>query len=236
MIILDKVTKYYDLDGGERHYVVKDLSLEIPPNQNIAILGPNGAGKSTLLRMIGGAESPNAGTITTESNISWPLGVSAGFQGSLTARENIEFVCRINGLTSREMEQVIESVQKFAEIGQFFEQQVKTYSSGMRARIAFGLSIVFDFDYYLIDELTSVGDAVFRRKAQAEFEKIKSRASLVFVSHNLQMLKQSCDAAILLNKGDAVYYDNIEEGVAKYEKMVGSATKKAAKKAPAKKS
>lgn len=220
MIRLQNITKYYDLKGGGRHYVMKNLSLDIPPNKNIAILGPNGAGKSTLLRMIGGAESPNEGKIITDAHISWPLGVSAGFQGSLTARENIQFVCRINGLSVEETAQTIESVQEFAEIGKFFDQAVKSYSSGMRARIAFGLSIVFDFDYYLIDELTSVGDAAFRQKALLEFEKIKKRASLIFVSHSLKMLQQSCDSVILLNQGNATYYEDIKDGLTEYQKLL----------------
>ncbi len=225
MIHLKDVTKYYNLKGGHKHYVMQNLTLEIPANRNIAILGPNGAGKSTLLRMIGGAESPNEGEIITNASVSWPLGVSAGFQGSLTARENISFVCRINGLSLSETTEALKSVERFADIGKFFNQQVKSYSSGMRARIAFGLSIVFDFDYYLIDELTSVGDAVFRQKALTEFEKIKDRASLIFVSHNLKTLQQSCNSAILLNKGDAVYYENIKDGIDNYKKLIPSVKK-----------
>ncbi len=246
MIRLENVTKFYELKGGDRHYVLQDLTLEIPPNRNIAILGPNGAGKSTLLRMIGGAESPNSGRIVSDAHISWPLGVSAGFQGSLTARENIEFVCRINGLSQKETREVIQNVQEFAEIGNFFEQDMKTYSSGMRARVAFGLSIVFDFDYYLIDELTSVGDAAFRAKAQAEFKKIRERASLIFVSHNMAMLQEACDAAIVLGGGNAVYYPDIDRGIDAYEETLppgqrviakkrAAAKKAAAKKAAAKK-
>ena len=226
MIELRNVTKFYHLEGGGRHYVVKNLSLDIPPNKNIAILGPNGAGKSTLLRMIGGAEAPNSGTIESKSNISWPLGVSAGFQGSLTGRENVNFVCKINGLTKEQTLATLEAVQEFAEIGDFFDQRVKTYSSGMRARVAFGLSIIFDFDYYLIDELTAVGDASFRKKAQIEFAKIKERASLVFVSHNLQMLLESCDAAILLKDGEGIYYQDIKEGIKAYELLLPPSARK----------
>ncbi len=215
--------------------MVKNLTLDIPENENIAILGPNGAGKSTLLRIIGGAESPNEGTVESKANISWPLGVSAGFQASLTGRENVEFVCKINGLTKHDTKATLQAVQDFAEIGDFFDQKVKTYSSGMRARVAFGLSIVFDFDYYLIDELTSVGDAAFRQKAQKEFAKIKERASLIFVSHNLNMLINSCDSAIVLNKGSATYHPDIREGIRVYEALLPPSARSFAKKAAAKK-
>ena len=220
MIKLDNISKYYHLNGGAKHYVIKNLSLEIPTNNSVAILGANGSGKSTLLRIIGKAESPNEGKVITDSNISWPLGISAGFQGSLTGRENIEFVCRINGLDKSDTKSVIEAVQEFADIGKFFDQIIKSYSSGMRARLAFGLSIVFDFDYYLIDELTSVGDPTFRKKAAKEFKKIKARAGLIFVSHNLSMLKKSCESAIVLAKGDATYYSDIEEGISHYESLL----------------
>lgn len=233
MISLKNVTKYYHLKGGDRHYVMRNLTLDIPSGQNIAILGPNGAGKSTLLRLIGGAESPNSGTITSKANISWPLGVGVGFQGSLTGRQNIQFVCKINGLSSAETQEAIDYVLDFSELGKFFENPVKAYSSGMRARLAFGLSIAFDFDYYLIDELTAVGDAIFRSKATKAFEEIKKRATLIFVAHNTQMLRKTCDSAIYLNNGNAQYYEDIEEGISEYEKFIEEKKRLEVKKRPA---
>lgn len=237
MIKLENVTKYYRMKDGQKHFVVKNISLEIPPNKNIAILGPNGAGKSTLLRLIGGAESPNSGKITSTAHISWPLGLNVGFQGTLTGRQNIQFVCEINGLKKSEIKQIMKSVQEFAEIGKFFDMPVKSYSSGMRARLGFGLSICFDFDYYLIDELTSVGDAIFRKKAQTAFEEIKKHASLIFVAHNLDTLRKSCDSALFLRNGEATYYEDIEEGITVYQEYIKkhSPPKKAAKKASTKK-
>ncbi len=232
MIRLEKVTKYYAMKGGERHYVVKDIDLDIPMNKSLAILGPNGAGKSTLLRMIGGAEAPNSGKIITDASVSWPLGVGVGFQGSLTGRQNLLFVCQINGLTKGETNLILEKVQEFAELGKFFDMPVKTYSSGMRARLGFGLSINFDFDYYLIDELTSVGDAIFRKKAKAAFEEIRKRASLVFVAHNLNTLKESCESALFLRKGIATYHESVDEGIECYEEFIKQhQPKKAVKKA-----
>jgi len=237
MIELKNVTKYYEVKGGKRHYVVNNISLTIPPKKSLAILGPNGAGKSTLLRLIGGAEAPNSGKIISNANISWPLGLSVGFQGSLSGRQNIQFVCEINGLNKSETNQIIQEVQEFAELDHFFDMPVKSYSSGMRARLGFGLSVNFDFDYYLIDELTSVGDAVFRQKAKVEFAKIKEQSSLIFVAHNLETLRESCDSALFLREGQASYYEDIEIGIKAYTAYVKarSKQKKAAKKKTAQK-
>lgn len=220
MIRLQNLTKYYPLKDGERHYVLKDVTLDIPSNENLGILGPNGAGKSTLLRMIGGAEAPNSGKIITTANVSWPLGVGVGFQKSLTGRQNIQFVCDVNGLSKQETNEVFESVIEFAELGKFFDMPVRAYSSGMRARLGFGLSITFEFDYYLIDELTSVGDAIFRKKANAAFEQIREKASLIFVAHNLKTLEKSCDSALFLRNGEATYYADIKEGIKVYKKFI----------------
>lgn len=219
MIELRNVTKYYPVKTGRR-YVLRDVSLVIPSRSNIAVLGPNGAGKSTFLRLIGGAEPADSGTILTDTEISWPLGLTSGFQGSLTGRQNVLFVCRINGLAPEQIREVIRQVTDFAEIGEYFEMPVSTYSSGMRARLSFGLSMAFEFDVYLIDELTSVGDAIFREKAKAAFEKIRKRASLIFVSHNLKTLRQSCQSALFLRDGIADFYQNIDDGIDAYSEYI----------------
>lgn len=220
--------------GGGLHYVMKNVSLDIPSNKSIGILGPNGVGKSTLLRMIGGAEAPNSGIIKTSSSVSWPLGLNVGFQGSLTGRQNVLFVCQINGLNKAETRQIVDAVLDFSELKEYFDMPVKTYSSGMRARLGFGVSINFDFDYYLIDELTSVGDAVFRKKASREFERIKKVSSLIYVTHNLQSLRESCDSAIYLHDGKVTYYKDINDGIRVYNDYIcaknGKPKKKAAKK------
>lgn len=219
MIEIRNLTKYYPVKGGLR-YVMRDVSLTIPSRTNLAILGPNGAGKSTFLRMIGGEEPANSGTILTDENISWPLGLTSGFQGSLTGRENILFVCRINGLNFDESRYVVNLVVDFAEIGEYFDMPVSTYSSGMRGRLSFGLSMAFEFDVYLIDELTSVGDTNFREKAKAAFESIRKRASLIFVSHNIKILKQSCQSALFMRNGMADFYPNIDDGIEAYNEYV----------------
>lgn len=215
MIELRNVTKHYPVGSGLR-YVLRDVSLVIPDRTNLAVLGPNGAGKSTFLRVIGGAEPANSGTIITNSVISWPLGLTSGFQGSFTGRENVRFVCQINGLSRDNTREVIRQVTDFVEIGDYFDMPVKTYSSGMRARLSFGLSMAFDFDVYLVDELTSVGDTIFREKAKAAFERIRKRASLIFVSHNLKTLKESCQSALFLRDGMADFYENIDDGIDAY--------------------
>ncbi len=219
MIELRNVTKTYQVNGGRRH-VLTNVSLVIPSRSNLAILGPNGSGKSTLLRLIGGAEPADSGTIITDANVSWPLGVSSGFQGSLTGRENVVFVCRINGLNKDQQRYVIHQVTEFAELGEYFDMAINTYSSGMRARLAFGLSMAFDFDVYLVDELTSVGDAIFREKASAAFAEIRKRASLIFVSHNLKTLRQACECALFLRDGKADFYPDINDGIAAYTEYV----------------
>ncbi len=219
MIELRNLTKYYPVNNGIR-YVLRDISLTIPSRTNLAVLGPNGSGKSTFLRLIGGAEPADSGAIITDAEISWPLGLSSGFQGSLTGRQNVIFVCRINGLDSDQSSHVIGQVINFAEIGEYFDMPISTYSSGMRARLCFGLSMAFEFDVYLIDELTSVGDTIFREKAKAAFEKIRKRASLIFVSHSVKTLKESCQSALFLRDGMADYYPDIDEGLEAYTEYI----------------
>jgi len=224
MISIRNVTKYYPMRGGGLHYVLKDVSFDIPSNESIAIIGPNGAGKSTLLRLIGGAEAPDEGTITTESTISWPIGIKSGFQGSMTGRQNIHFACQINGLSKAEISEVSDAVFEFSELGEFYDMPVKSYSSGMRARLGFGLSVNFDFDYYLIDELTSVGDIIFKRKAKKEFKRIAEASSLIYVSHSLSSLRSACKSAIFLHDGTLSYYDDIEDGISAYEAYIEKKT------------
>lgn len=215
MIELQHVTKYYPVHHGVR-FILNDVSFTIPSRTNVAVLGPNGAGKSTFLRLIGGAEAANSGTIRTDAEISWPLGLASGFQGSLTARQNLLFVCRINGLDRPDTRQVIRQVAEFTEIGEYFDMPVNTYSSGMRARLGFGLSMAFRFDVYLIDELTSVGDVNFKQKAKAAFKEICKKSSLIYVSHNLNVLRDACESALFLRDGHADFYPNIEDGISAY--------------------
>jgi capsular polysaccharide transport system ATP-binding protein len=220
MIELHNVTKCYPVQGGGLRYIMRDVSLSIPSRTNMAVIGPNGAGKSTFLRIVGGAEGADSGTIVSDAEISWPLGLTSGFQSTLSGRQNVLFVCHVNGLDRSQCRDVIGQIIDFTELGEYFDMPVKTYSSGMRAKLSFGLSMAFDFDVYLIDELTSVGDTIFREKAKAAFEKIRKRASLIYASHNLNSLRESCQSALFLREGQADFYQNVEDGIDAYTQYV----------------
>ena len=215
MFELRNVTKSYLTPNGRR-YVFRNLSLAIPPGKNIGLIGRNGAGKSTLMRLLGGADVPDSGTIVTDRSISWPVGLTGGFQGSMTGRDNIKFVCRVYGATGEAMREKIRYVQEFAEIGDWIDEPIKTYSSGMRSRVAFGLSMAFDFDYYLIDEVMSVGDAQFKRKCADVFKEKLQKANVVLVSHSMPEIEKLCDIVLLVRDGGIQVYEDVAEGIKAY--------------------
>lgn len=216
MFELRNVTKSYRTPNGRR-YVFRNLSFAIPPDRNIGLIGRNGSGKSTLMRLLGGSDTPDSGRIVTDKNISWPVGLSGGFQGSLSGRENVKFVCRVYGATGDIMREKISYVEDFAEIGKWFDEPVKTYSSGMRSRLGFGLSMAFDFDYYLIDEVMSVGDVHFRRKSAKVFDTKLKKSKVILVSHSMGQIQKLCDLVILLKDGQAHIYDDVAEGIKAYQ-------------------
>ncbi|MEB2517628.1 ABC transporter ATP-binding protein [Pseudomonas sp. YuFO20] len=215
MFELRNITKSYLTPKGRRH-VFRDLSLKIPADKNIGLIGRNGAGKSTLVRLLGGADVPDSGTIATNKSISWPVGLSGGFQGSMTGRENIKFVSRVYGAVGDAMRAKVAYVEDFAEIGSWIDEPVKTYSSGMRSRLAFGLSMAFDFDYYLIDEVMSVGDAQFKRKCADVFEERLKKSKVVLVSHSMPEIQKLCDVVLLVRDGGVQIYDDVAEGIKAY--------------------
>jgi len=207
MLILKSVSKFYPTRKGPRA-VLKDVNLSVQPGEKIGILGRNGAGKSTLIRLMGGVELPTQGTVQREMSISWPLAFSGGFQGSLTGLDNLRFICRIYGIDS---ESRIAQVENFAELGPYFFEPLKSYSSGMKARLAFAISLSINFDCFLIDEVTAVGDTRFHEKCRVElFEKRKDR-SMIIVSHQPKQIKQYCDRASVLLKGQLYNFDNVSE-------------------------
>ena len=222
MIELRNVTKSYPTPLG-RKYVFRDLSFRFPDDVSIGLIGRNGAGKSTLMRLLGGIDVPDHGQVVTDARISWPVGLAGGFQGSLTARENVKFVCRIYGASHEDMRAKIRFVEEFAEIGEHFDLPVKTYSSGMRSRVAFGLSMAFDFDYYLIDEVLAVGDAQFKQKSKTVFKSRIEKANMILVSHNMSDIKAYCDVVVLVDHGTATLYEDVQAGIAAYQGQVQAA-------------
>ena len=216
MIELRNLSKSYITPKG-RHVVFKDLSVILPENKSVALLGKNGAGKSTLLRIIGGIDYADSGEVITNKSISWPVALAGGFQGSLTARQNIRFVARLYVQSEEEVDYVVRFVEEFAEIGKYFDMPIKSYSSGMRSRIGFGLSMAFNFDYYLLDEAGAVGDASFRKKSQALLDELKASSNLIMVSHDLNDLTRNCDVAFLVRDGKAEYFDNMQDAVEVYK-------------------
>ena len=214
MIELRNLSKSYRTPKG-RHYVFRDLNLLIPSGKSVGLIGRNGAGKSTLMRIMGGIDRPDSGRVITDKTISWPVGLAGGFQGSMTGRENVKFVCRIYS-RKEDMARKLNFIEEFAEIGKYFDMPIKSYSSGMRSRLAFGLSMAFDFDYYLIDEVTAVGDAAFQAKSAALMAQKREQANFIMVSHSLGTLKQFCDVAVLLDRQGAHYFENIDEAIETY--------------------
>jgi capsular polysaccharide transport system ATP-binding protein len=215
MLAIRNLTKWYPTVRGRR-YVFRDLSFDFPERTNIGLIGRNGAGKSTLMRLLAGTDTPNAGAIVTDKRISWPVGLSGGFQGSLTARENVQFVSRVHGANGAAMRRVTAFVEEFAEIGDYFDLPVNSYSSGMRARVAFGLSMAFDFDYYLIDELMAVGDPRFKAKSKRVLAQRMKHANVILVSHSMQMIRRNCSAVVLVDRGNTVLYENVADGINAY--------------------
>ncbi|NWO04303.1 MAG: ABC transporter ATP-binding protein [Alteromonadaceae bacterium] len=214
MIKVENLYKRYHNHHGS-DWVLKDVNFEIPTNVSVGLVGRNGAGKSTLLRLIGGMDSPDKGQVSTDSRISWPIGLSGGLQGSMTGRQNVRFVARIHG-NRHQIPDIIRRVEEFAEIGPAFDEPVKTYSSGMRSRLNFGLSLAFDFDVYLSDEATAVGDRQFKAKAKKAFNERVGKASIIMVSHAEGILKELCQAGLWLHEGQAIWYDDINDAIKAY--------------------
>jgi capsular polysaccharide transport system ATP-binding protein len=215
MIELAGVCKWYPTRQG-RYIVLDGVDLRVRPGEKVGILGRNGAGKSTLIRILSGTERPNAGQVRREMTLSWPLAFSGGFQGSLSGLDNLKFICRVYGVDYRNK---TDPVQAFAELGEYFREPVKNYSSGMRSRLAFAISFAIEFDCYLIDETLSVGDARFRDRCREElFEKRKDRA-MVMVSHEAAMVKKHCDRAFILDKGCLQSYDDLALAIETYQTL-----------------
>jgi len=215
MIRCENLYKSYPMGHG-RKKVLEGLNFEIGRGDRVGVLGRNGAGKTTLIKLIGAVEMPTSGRIKREMKVSWPLGFAGGFQGSLTGYDNARFIARIY---DRDYREIRDFVEDFTELGRQLKMPVKTYSSGMRARLAFALSLAIEFDCYLIDEVILVGDQNFHRKCHYElFEKRADRA-LVLASHSPDTIREFCNRTIVLRNGKGEVYDNIDEGLNIYDTL-----------------
>jgi capsular polysaccharide transport system ATP-binding protein len=213
MIELENVTKIYQTHVGS-NVVLDSISFSFPARTNIGILGKNGAGKSTLMRVIAGTEQPDSGTVRRAGSVSWPIGFGAGFNGSLSGEENCRFAARIYGC---DVDEVVGFTMHFAELGDYFHMPIKTYSSGMKARLAFGLSMAIEFDVYLVDEVTAVGDARFQQKCREAFRQRRNRSSVIVVSHNLSTITDYCERCAVLKDGKLLDFASIDEARRIYE-------------------
>lgn len=197
--------------------VIDNLTLTLPTGKSLALLGGNGAGKSTLLDLIAGTMRPDSGSLWSDGSISWPIGFGGSFHRDLTGAQNTRFLARVYGVDTDEL---ADFVQDFAEIGRHFDMPLRTYSAGMRSRLTFGISMGIPFDTYLVDEVTAVGDQRFRRKSSAVFRDRMKKASAILVSHNLEELREYCDAAILLHQGRLTYFTDLAEAVAAHKDIM----------------
>ncbi|MGB0797847.1 MAG: ABC transporter ATP-binding protein [Planktomarina sp.] len=216
MIRLQNVSKTYRIKG-QKTVVADNLSLTLPSRKSIALLGRNGAGKSSLLRMIAGTMAPDRGRVISTGTISWPVGFAGSFHGDLTGAQNTRFIARIYGVDTDEL---VTSVQNFAELGPHFNLPVKTYSAGMKARLAFGVSMGIPFDTYLVDEVTSVGDAAFRDKSTEVFEERMQASGAIVVSHGLELVQRICEHAMVLHNGKVYYHNNVGDGIAHHRRLI----------------
>jgi capsular polysaccharide transport system ATP-binding protein len=213
MIRLVGVNKVYPTGSGPVR-VLRNVNLTVRPGERVGILGRNGAGKSTLIRLVSGAELPTSGLIERDMSVSWPLAFGGAFQGSLTGLDNLRFICRIYGV---EAEDKIPFVEDFSELGIYLREPVKTYSSGMRARLAFAISMVIEFDCFLIDEIIAVGDARFHEKCNHELFVKRGDRAMIIVSHNAGYIREHCSRAAVLLAGELHPSQSLDEAFSLYE-------------------
>jgi len=215
MIQLSEVFKFYRTEGHLK-IVLDHVSTVFEAGWSYGLLGVNGAGKSTTMRLLAGTELPNAGKIRRTVRVSWPLGFTGGFHPAMTGRENVRFVARAYG---HDVHRVSDFVEDFSELGDYIEAPVKTYSSGMMARLAFGLSMAIEFDCYLIDEVTAVGDARFAARCQDAFAHRRANADLIVVSHSPETVRAYCQRGAVLVDGRLVMFQNVDDAIEMYNRM-----------------
>ena len=215
MIRFRNVSKHFRTQQ-HRKTILDRVSADFLPGYSYGLLGVNGAGKSTTMRMIAGTVLPNSGRISKDLRVSWPLGFAGGFHPAMTGRENLNFVARAYG---EDVRRVASFVEDFAELGDYINAPVRTYSSGMSARLAFGLSMAIEFDCYLVDEITAVGDARFQKKCRVAFENRRRNADIIMVSHGMDTIKSYCDKAMLLVDGRLMFFDKVNDAIEAYYRL-----------------
>jgi capsular polysaccharide transport system ATP-binding protein len=215
MIEVKNIYKTYPTLKG-RNVVLDNASIKFADRQSMGILGRNGAGKSTLLRIVAGIEQADGGEVIRTGRISWPIGFGGGFSPSLNGEENSRFVARVYG---EDVDRVVEATREFADLGSYFYMPIRTYSSGMRARLAFGLSMAVDFDIYLVDEVIAVGDVPFQEKCRRAFEERRGRSSVIIVSHSLDTIRSYCSQCAVLHAGKLTVFSSVEEAAKMYEEV-----------------
>ncbi len=221
MIELRNLTKIYNT-GGHEKVICENLNMVLPSRKSVALLGRNGTGKSTLLNMVAGLVPPTSGEVVTTGSMSWPVGFSGSFSQDLTGAQNVKFVARVYGADTEETRDFVE---EFADLGEHFHMPVRTYSSGMRSRLAFGLSMAFQFDTYLVDETTAAGDGAFREKSNALFLARMQHSGAVVVNHSMRMIREICDVGVVLEGGQATYFEDLEEAIGAHEDNMRRATR-----------
>lgn len=212
MIAFQNVSKSFNTGFG-KNLVLNDINLQVKPGQRLGILGVNGSGKSTMVRLLSGACKPSKGSVTRTMSVSWPLGLTGGFQTKLTGLDNVRFICRVYGLHP---DNGIAFIEDFTELGKFLKEPVHTYSSGMRSKLAFAISFLVDFDCYLIDEALAVGDARFQEKCHHQLFERRKDAALVLVSHSNQLIRQYCDSAVVLRDKTIHHFNSLDEAIENY--------------------
>lgn len=215
MIQLDRVFKFYRTHGHTK-IILDGVSAVFENGRSYGLLGVNGAGKSTTLRLLSGTELVNSGRIRRSVRVSWPLGFSGGFHYLMTGRENVKFAARIYGEDPRK---ILDFVEDFSELGDYIDAPVYTYSSGMRARLAFGLSMAVDFDCYLIDEITAVGDVRFQARCRDAFDRRRENADLIVVSHSMDTIRDYCDCGMVLVDGHLLSFPSVEQAIETYNRL-----------------
>lgn len=213
MIELRNLYKTYHLNGV-RKVIARDINFTFPDMESVGLLGGNGAGKSTMLKMIAGTLSPDSGRILSNGTISWPVGFAGSFHGDLTGAQNVKFVARVYGIDTDEM---LDFTKTFSQLGAHFHLPVRTYSSGMKSRLAFAMSMAVPFDTYLIDEVTAVGDGSFKTKSEAILMERLENAGAVIVSHSMGQLQRLCTSGVVLENGRFFYYARIEKAIEHYQ-------------------